>query len=188
MSFIIKASFIAEFKIGDNINFNLRILKILYEQYVKNENSLLIKPIIILNTSIIEAVLYDFIENRIKRANRSEIIFPDISALFKSKRFDKFEHYIEQARKYNFFDVKNENFYSAMHSLRKKRNRIHIQNNKRGEPCNEEEVFNEKSKILSEKILEKVFNIMVNKYSRREEYHGYVEDFKIPWDRHFKLT
>jgi hypothetical protein len=74
-----------------------------------------------------------------------------------------------------------------MDSLRKKRNRIHIQNYKWDKPYDEGFVFDEKLKILSEKVLEKIFNTMVVKYPRREEYHGFVKDFDIPWNRHFEF-
>lgn len=187
MPFTVKANFIDVFKIGDNINYNLKILKCLYDVYAKEEyKDLLIKPIVIINTSIAEALLYDFIENRIKRPNRSEILFPELLEIFKIKKFDKFEHYITQARKYDFFKQKDANLYEAMDSLRKKRNRIHIQNNKHEDPRDEKDLFNEEAKILSEKVIEKILNTMVNKYARREEYHGYVKDFELPWDKHFK--
>src|SRR3989344_1045895 len=142
MSFIIKASFIDVFKIGDNINFNLKILRTLYEQYdrLEDKKDLLIKPIIIINTSVAEAILYDFIENRIRRANKTEVLFSEILDAIRGKKLDKFEHYITQAQKYDFFDAKDTKFYEAMHGLRKKRNRIHIQNSKNEKPRNESEL------------------------------------------------
>lgn len=187
MAFTIKANFIAVFKIGDNINYNLKILKVLYDDYDKNvgRRALLIKPIVIINASIAEAILYDFIENRIRKANKTEPLFPEILSFLNAKKIDKFEHYIAQAKKYDFFDQKDTNFYEAMDSLRRKRNRIHIQNNKNEKPENEFELFNERSKILSEKVLEKILNTMTIKYPRREEYRGYVNDFQFPWDKHF---
>jgi len=187
MPFSVPANFIDIFKIGDNINYNLSVLKVLYAAYHNfPDGKKLIKPIIIINTSISEALLYDFIENRIRKANRTETLFSDILAVIQAKKLDKFEHYIEQARKYDFFDLKNTNFYEALHFLRKKRNRIHIQNDKREEPEDEEDVFDEKVLIVSEKILEKILDTMSLKYPRREEYHKYVRDFELPWDRHFK--
>lgn len=186
MSFSKPANFIDVFKIGDNINYNLSILKILYERYDDlPNNKLLIKPIVIINTSITEAILYDFIENRIKKAHKTERLFEEILDTILSKRLDKFEHYITQAEKYDFFDMRETNFYGAMHSLRMKRNRIHIQNNKHEEPSDESNVFTEKIKILSEKVLEKTINAMILKYPRRAEYRGYVSDFQLPWDKHF---
>ncbi len=188
MAFLIKANFIDVFKIGDNINYNLRILKSLYGVYTTNglEKNLLIKPIVIINTSIAEAILYDFIENRIRKANRTEPLFTEFLAILSQKKLDKFEHYIAQARKYDFFDQKDTNFYEAMDSLRKKRNRIHVQNSKNDEPRDEYELFDERSKILSEKVLEKILNTMASKYPRREEYYGYVGDFELPWNKHFR--
>src|ERR1700722_54030 len=130
MAYTVKANFIDVFKIGDNINFNLSILKVLYQHYEKcgKEKSLLIKPIVVLNTSIAEAILYDFIQNRIKNPNKTEVILPTLTEIFKGKKFDKFEHYIEQAKKYDFFEMRDSNFYETLHELRIKRNRIHIQN------------------------------------------------------------
>jgi hypothetical protein len=185
--FTVSANFIDIFKIGDNINYNLEILKLLYEKYEElgEEKNYLIKPIVILNTSITEAILYDFIENRIRRANKTEVMFPDILAILRLKRLDKFEHYIIQAEKYDFFNLKDTKFYEAMHSLRKKRNRVHIQNSKGMKPSDEDEVFTEKAKHLSEVVLEKVLETMSVKYPRRAEYHGYVQDFELPWNRHF---
>ncbi len=181
MSFSKPANFIDVFKIGDNINFNLRILRVLYEIYESSPaGSLLIKPIVILNTSITEAILFDFIENRIKKANKTEKLFEYLIETLLKKKIDKFEHYIAQAKKYDFFEMKDTNFYEAMDSLRKKRNRIHIQNTKQEKPVDESEVFDSKVKILSEKVLEKIINTLVLKYPRRTEYHGYVSDFKLP--------
>jgi len=186
MTFYIKANFIDIFKIGDNINYNLKILNELYKSYDKPLNSKnLIKPIVIINTSIAEALLFDFIENRIRKANRTEKMFEDILDTLKLKKMDRFEHYITQAEKYDFFDMKDTGFYNAMHALRKKRNRIHIQNYPFKEPANEREIFNEKAKILSEKVVEKIMNTLATKYPRREEYHKYVEDFCLPWNQHF---
>ncbi len=186
MPFIISPNFLDNFKIGDNINYNLKILKLLYENYNNHQNGkLLVKPIVIINTSIIEALLFDFIENRIRKANRTEMLFENILEVLKSKKLDKFEHYISQAKKYDFFSMKDTDFYNAMDSLRKKRNRVHIQNSKFDVPSNESEIFNIKSKELSEKVLEKTLTTLLDEYSRREEYHNYVEDFHLPWDKHF---
>lgn len=186
MSFSIKANFIDIFKIGDNINFNLGVLKVLYEAYESlSSGKELIKPIVIMNTSITEALLYDFIENRIRKANKGEKLFIEILDVLLEKKLDKFEHYITQAEKYDFFNLKDTNFYNAMRSLKEKRNRIHIQNNKWIKPYNENEAFDERSKVLSEKVLEKVLDTLTSKYPRSEAYHRYVQDFELPWNKHF---
>lgn len=186
MSFYVKANFIDSFKIGDNINYNLKILKVLYEGYYNLSNGRkLIKPIVILNTAISEAILFDFVVNRLKRPFRTEILFVDISNILKDTNLKKFEHYIIQAEKYDLFDLKDTNFYDALRSLGRKRNRIHIQNDKHEEPYDEYIIFDEKLKILSEKVLEKILDTMSRKYPRRKEYHGFIDDFELPWDKHF---
>ncbi|MDQ5954519.1 MAG: hypothetical protein QG583_447 [Patescibacteria group bacterium] len=190
MAFSKPANFIDIFKIGDNINFNLSILKVLYDAYNNMpDGKLLIKSIIIINTSITEAILYDFIENRIRKANKTEKLFEEILDVLRSKKLDKFAHYIVQAEKYDFFDMKNTEFYNAMNSLRKKRNRIHIQGHdwKKPKEVDESNIFDEKSKILSEKVLEKTINTMISKYPRRKEYHEFVKDFQLPWEQHFPM-
>lgn len=189
MAFSIPANFIGVFKIGDNINYNLEVLRVLYEQYNTPdfEYAYLIKPIVIINTSIIEAILYDFIRVRIQKASLSERIgniSHEVISAITSKKLDRFEHYISQVRIYDFFSLSDTNFYEAMNTLRKVRNRVHIQNEKWLKPENEDRLFNERIKVLSEKVLEKVLNTMHSRY-QRNRYYQYVNDFNLPWDRHF---
>ena len=57
------SGFIGNFKTGDNINYNLDILKLLYDCKKKleaQEATKLNKPIIIFFATIVEAVLEDF--------------------------------------------------------------------------------------------------------------------------------
>lgn len=184
--FTVKANFIDVFKIGDNINYNLRILKSLYEAYnILPFGKNLIKPIVIVNVSIAEAILHDFIVHRNQHPNRTEIIYENIRTALQGKEYTKFEHYITQVEKYDFFNSRDNGFYGAMRNLSKMRNRIHIQNHRNEKPLDESEIFNERLKILSEKVLEKILNTMTTKYARREEYHNFVSDFEIPWQRHF---
>ncbi|MSR75985.1 MAG: hypothetical protein EXS68_00120 [Candidatus Ryanbacteria bacterium] len=187
MAFKVKVTFIDVFKIGDNINYNLQILKVLYSGYKDlPDGHKLIKPIVIINTSIVEALFFDFVVNRLKRPYRTEVLFSEIFAALKDKNLHRFENYISQVEKRDLFELGNTNFYEILRILSKKRNRIHIQNEKWEEPRDESDVFDKESKIMSEKILEKTVYILVSKFSRREEYHRYVNDFEFPWDRHFK--
>lgn len=185
--FKITANFIDVFKIGDNINYNLDILRVLYEGFNSlNDGYLLIKPIVITNVSITEALLYDFIENRIRKANKSETLFKEAMAELQTKKLDKFEHYIVQAEKYDFFNLGDTKFYKAMHHLRETRNRVHIHNSNFDKPYDESDIFNKKLMILSERVLEKTLITLSSKYLRRAEYHGFVKDFELPWERQFK--
>ena len=61
--FTVSSRFIRNFKLGDNINHNLKILSLLYRQFdcaAEPDKRLLCKPITILLVSIVEALLYDF--------------------------------------------------------------------------------------------------------------------------------
>jgi hypothetical protein len=62
MAFEIRSSFIGSYKLGDNINYNLKLLALLYRYFAnssEDDRKLLRKPIIVILVSITEAVLYD---------------------------------------------------------------------------------------------------------------------------------
>jgi len=186
--FRVRPDFIWNFKTGDNIVYNLSVLAVLYEQYAilstdMTKQRLLVKPILVLNVSIAEALLHDFLR-RVQGSRREGVanLSREVMSAIRGKQFDQFEHYIAQARKHDLFDLRSTNFYEAMDSLRKKRNRIHIQNTYGYEPANEYSAFTEKDKITSEKILEKIVSTLSEKYPR-----GFcsVTEFNLPWDRHF---
>ncbi len=64
----IESKFIGDFKIGDNINHNLKILEVMYKRYAEADDAekrLLCKPIVVLLVSLIDAVFYD-LHTRIK--------------------------------------------------------------------------------------------------------------------------
>ncbi|MEN9613720.1 MAG: hypothetical protein RLZZ347_27 [Candidatus Parcubacteria bacterium] len=87
------------------------------------------------------------------------------------------------AKKHDFFDMNDTKFYDTLDSFRKLRNRIHIQNTKNDFESDEYVAFNEKRKVVAEKLLEKTLVVMSEKYSRN--FNGYVQDFELPWDKHF---
>lgn len=105
--FSLKSDFIANFKLGDNINYNLKILNALYENYESADvykKTLLIKPIILIIMSVIEAILYDF-HYRAKWYTREGIsnLSEDILLILRSKRIDDLGKYIAAAKKHSFF-------------------------------------------------------------------------------------
>jgi len=186
--FSTKPTFIWSFKTGDNIVYNLNILAVLYEQYRalstnQSKQHLLIKPILVINVGIAEALLYDFL-HRVKGGVREGVLSlsREVISAIRGKQFDKFEHYIAQAKKHDLFEARSTNFYGTMDLLRIKRNRVHIQNSNGYSPINEKDAFLEKDKVMSEKVLEKILSTLNNKYPR-----GFcsVSEFNLPWDRHF---
>ena len=188
--FTINTNFIGSFKLGDNINYNLNVLKALYDlsdQIDEIKGNLIHKPIIILNISIIEAILYD-LHHRIKEYTTEGVVNvrPSVIDYIRGKELDKFEKYIISARKLNLFDVKDERFYEVLDHLRLIRNRAHIQNEKNQLAPDDIAVYTENNKILSEKALEKVVKVMSEKYPRSEYHTQYVNNFTFPWEEHFK--
>lgn len=182
---IIQANFVSTFKTGDNIKHNLAILGELYASYDKSEYDYLLKPIIVTNASIIEAVLHDF-HSRIKRNFFEGVpsLTQDVIDYVRSKKIDEFEKYINQAQKHDFFDQSHSNFYRKLHTLREIRNRVHIQNAKNHKPKNERDVFTESAKVLSEKLLEKTLRTMNEKHPR-VGVSNYVGEFVLPWEPYF---
>jgi hypothetical protein len=188
MAFSIKPQFFGSFKTNDNIVYNLEILAILYEQYEESDVSkkrLLRKPITVIIVSIIEAILFDFYF----RINKHTIegvsnIATDVMYAVRGKELDKFEKYIDNAKKHDWFEVGGTNFYEKLHHLREARNRVHIQNEKHKEPLDEPLVFREELKVSAEKCLEKVIKKMNEKHSRSEYHWQYMSVLELPWDEH----
>jgi hypothetical protein len=104
--FTVRCNFIAQFKTGDNINHNLRILMLLYKYYQSEERvtkNLLCKPIILILVSVLEAVLHDF-HARI-RTNTTEGVknlTRSVIRYIRGKQLDELDKYIISAKKHNF--------------------------------------------------------------------------------------
>jgi len=184
----IDSSFIGSFKLGDNINYNLSILAVLYaarDGAVLYQRGLYRKPITLLNISILEAVLYDF-HLRAKTFTREGIqnVATNILDQIRSKKIDELEKYIASARKHDLFDLAGTCFYDCLDQLRKIRNRVHIQNTKNHFEADDIAAFNEERLVLSQQALEQVMRTMAEKY-RRAPDKKYVRDFVLPWDTHF---
>lgn len=186
--FIVRSNFIGNFKLGDNINHNLHILRLLYRYFEAGEpteQQLLHKPIILTLVSITEAILYDFhfrIRNYTIEGVRN--LSEEVLNYIRGKKLDELGKYISIARKHVFFDLAHINFYDVLDELRKLRNRIHIQNSMNHFEPDEADAFNEQRKIQAEKVLEIVMKTMAKKYSRDEEQH-FVENFELPWKEHY---
>lgn len=183
----INSSFIGNFKLGDNICFNLAILRTLYNYRAAGnaqQRLHLQKLIIVLNTSIIEAVLCDF-HDRVKTFTREGVanLAADVIAYIQGKQIDELEKYIASARKHDFFDQNDTAFYDRLDELRKIRNRVHIQNKKNHFEPDDNVAFSAARLTLSEQALELVMRTMARKYPRPQ--HNFVQDFELPWNAHF---
>ena len=184
----INSSFMGNFKLGDNICFNLSVLKTLYDYRATGtaqQKLHLQKPIILLNVSIIEAVLYD-LHDRVKTFTREGVanLAESVISYIQGKQLDELEKYIVSAKKHDFFDQRDTGFYETLDELRKIRNRVHIQNTKRYFELDDEVAFSSERLKRSERALEIVMRTMARKYPRPQ--HNFVQDFELPWNAYFQ--
>ena len=186
----IDSHFIGNFKDGDNICYNLTVLDILYATYREREpqiRSYLHKPMVVFNVSILEAALDDLFY-KIKRYTREGVpnIPSELTTLVRSKPpfHYKFEKHIRLSERYDLLDANGSHLYTALHDLRKLRNRMHIQNNHRTPPPDERRAFSVEALIKSEKGCEYVLKKMSDKFPRSPFATNFVEDFILPWDSH----
>lgn len=191
--FTVPANFIGNFKIGDNINYNLKILEKLYScraDLKVHEQKLLNKPIILLLVAITEAALYDFINVRAKLLTSEGItgVAAAVLADMRSKDLSDFSKFIASFRKHDLFDKgEDKAIYDMLDRLRILRNRIHIQNTKGAvdeAERNESKVFTPGALTNAEEILEFVFRFFASKYPRPEKFSSFVSAFPCPWNSH----
>lgn len=187
--FTVDSGFIGKFKTGDNINYNLGYLKILYDTQKSLDQdgaNLLCKPITITLISIIEALLHDLIYRMQYHTNEGvKNIANEVLSDVRNKTLDKLATYIDCIRKHNLLEASSTNLYDDLHELRKIRNRIHIQNVNKHLPADEDDVFTHDRQVDAEKMVEIVIKHISDKHQRSEGRRGYVNDFEFPWDEHF---
>lgn len=186
---VVCSRFIGNYKLGDNINYNLRTLCVLYATYKASalaERLALRKPIIITIVSIIEALLYD-LHYRVVAHTLEGVgnISDEVAEVIRdTNNLDKFNNLIQSAKKHGLIESEPSNIYDQLHSLRKLRNRIHIANENNEKPYNEADAFTEQSMREAERIAELVMRIFERKYLRDDDKH-YVTNFELPWEPHY---
>lgn len=187
--FTVSAGFIGDFKLGDNINHNLKILAYLYRRQADPTDSdawLLKKPIIILIGSICEAILHDLhMRMNLYTSEGVSGITSSVLAYVRGKKIDKFEKYISSAKKHSLLGTPTDAIYSDLDQLRKLRNRVHIQNEKNHYEPNESQAFSTDRQISAEQALERLIKIISANHPRPTHAAGHVADFNLPWDEHF---
>lgn len=189
--FTINSSFIGQFKIGDNINYNLEVLAALYKaqrDVSETEQYLFNKPITITIASIAEAILCDF-HSRIR-----SLVVEGVPSLaervvdaIRKKQIDDFKKYVQSARKNDLLHEGNSTLYDELEELTTVRNRIHIQNKKGELHSDEIQVFTDARRIRAERTLERLMKNMMTHHARGEGMH-YVQDFVIPWEERFPFN
>lgn len=184
--FSVPANFIANFKIGDNINKNLATVRLLYELCDEDpaRGQRLRKPITVALVSIAEAMLYDFIR-RIQSNEAVPSISSEVVLALKGKNLTEFTHFIVHARKHKLFG-ENPAFYERGDELRKLRNRIHIQNEKEQFQRDEDKAFTLARQKNAEEIVEYISKYLLKNHSRSKSTHGFVGDLVFPWQEIFE--
>lgn len=185
--FTVKSGFIGEFKHGDNINYNLQILQVLYKTYnnlLQSDAKKLHKPIIILIVAIIESVIYDlFFRMKHHTAEGVNNIPQKMICNVQNKQYKTFSNKIDLCKKYDVFSL-NPKGYEVMNKLKDLRNRIHIQNEKNDKPKNECNAFTSENKEYAEVVCELILKDSYQKFRRAENLHC-VDDFQCPWKEKF---
>ena len=187
--FTVSARFIGDFKLGDNINHNLRILAYLYQRQADptdHDSWLLRKPIIVLIGSICEAMLHD-LHLRMKTYTSEGVlgVTSSVLAYVRGKKLDKFDQYISSAKKHTLLGAPTESIYIELDELRKLRNRVHIQNDKNHFEPNDSQAFSAARQIAAEQALEKLVKIISTNHPRPPHASGHVNDLEFPWGEHF---
>jgi len=193
MAFSVPATFFSDFQIYKNVKYNLNVLDELYVAY-NQENYFrklfLLKPIIVIEVSVIEALLYDFLL-RVRRNTREGVdgLDEDIMQRIRTSDYNlnQFGALIAIAEENDLFNEPDSKFYSRLVELSHLRNRLHIQNIWRNEPLAEREAFTERRKISAERCLEKVAVTLSQKYPRPKHVRAYLTtNLSFPWDRHLE--
>lgn len=192
---LLNDTFIWDFKVGDNIIYNLNILWSLYHARANEKssnNSLFNKPIILIIISIIECILYDFVERIQKHSfdplpNLDADVIRDFKYKIKGEKTEikilkRFNHYIYYSRKHDIFD-KGVRFYDALDFLRIIRNRIHIQDDRRELEKDDYNVFTDKRIELAQKVMEVIIFKMITKFPRKWAKQKIdPREFPYPWN------
>ncbi|ASP54329.1 hypothetical protein [Sinorhizobium meliloti] len=174
----IPSNFIGDFKVGDNLVYNTGVLRSLCEH---NGDGSLNKLVVVQVGSILEAALGQIIYRaqnfnqegvpNIVEADRQEI---------EGKKIDKLNNIIDVMRKYDLLNELGGGIYDELHTLRKFRNKVHIQDTNEGVPPDEEAAFTSARCVWSLELCATVLGFLSQKFPRPADVAKYVEPLRIP--------
>jgi hypothetical protein len=176
----IPCNFAGDFKVGDNLVFNRKLLCELNEV---NRGGVFNKLIVLQIGSILEAALGEIIY-RAQNFNREGV--PNISEAdpleIASKTIDKLNSIIDVMKKYKVLDSLGADVYDDLHKLRKYRNKIHIQDDIPIEGVSRDEVlaFSDAIRTWAIGLNRRVLLHVSQQYPRPKELRGFVEDLRVP--------
>ena len=191
--FKVSSAFIGNFKIGDNIHYNLEVLKTLYacrEDLQPTQRRFLDKPITVTLVSICEALIYDLID-RSKFFTQEGVIGlseASLERLRKAKAWN-LDKKLSLVKELDLLKAESADVYVQLEDLAKLRNRIHIQNEKKNFEADEAKAFTCSRRLKAEKMVELLVMRFGKLYPRPSHIvkSQYVDDFELPWKSHFQL-
>lgn len=173
-------NFVGDFKVGDNIVYNARILCRLIE---KNDGASFNKMAVLQAGAIVEAALSEIIF-RAQKFNREGV--PTVSeadrAEIESDRLDTFYKVIKCMEKYKLLDHCKPNIYDELHQFRNYRNKIHIQGDLKvpNSPRDEQAIFSDALLKWALALCFEVLSFLNANLARPATVQGYVADLELP--------
>ncbi|MGZ2442234.1 hypothetical protein [Sinorhizobium medicae] len=174
----IPSNFIGDFKVGDNLVYNAAILRTLCDH---NGDDGLNKLVVVQVGAILEAALGQIIY-RAQNFNREGVpnIAEDDRQEIEGKKFDKLNNIIDVMRKYGLLDELGVGIYDQLHTLRKFRNKVHIQDDNQDVPRDEAAAFTPARCAWSLELCAAVLGFLSRKFPRPADVAKYVEPLSIP--------
>lgn len=178
--------FFWDFKRMDNVNYNFEIVEVLYDAKKQNQNDRHFnKPLISILLSIIECMLYDFM-NRIRgfRWDSFPNITPEMIASVRgSSQTDEMKKLIDICRAENLLQISSgSTLYDDLEELNKLRNRIHIQNKYNYAHADESVAFSDSKLLLAQSSFKSVCEALCNVYPRWNKSPIPMSEFPEPWN------
>lgn len=169
----------------DNVNYNFKIVELLYKAKQQNGNDPHFnKPIILILMAIVECMMYDLIKRITQHRNDPfpNMDFSIVSFFRVTPETDFFEKLINRFQSQNLFRVlPGDSLYDDLEQLRKVRNRLHIQNRRNLLDKDEYNVFTSIELSRAERSFERVCEILCNTYPRWNKQPLPMTAFPKPW-------
>ncbi|UWU19344.1 hypothetical protein [Rhizobium sullae] len=174
----IPSNFIGDFKVGDNLVYNADVLRSLCAH---NDDGRLNKFVVVQVGAILEAALGQIIY-RAQNFNREGV--PNIAAAdrreIEGKKIDKLNNIIDVMRKYDLLNELGGGIYDELHTLRKFRNKVHIQDDNQDVPRDEAAAFTPARCAWSLGLCATVLGFLGQKFPRPADVAKYVEPLHLP--------
>lgn len=174
----VPSNFIGDFRVGDNLVYNAGVLRSLCDH---NGDGGLNKLVVVQVGAILEAALGQIIY-RAQNFNREGV--PNIAEAdrheIEGKKIDKLNNIIDVMRKYDLLIELGPGIYDELHTLRKFRNKVHIQDDNEDIPRDEAAAFTPARCAWSLGLCATVLGFLSQKFPRPADVAKYVEPIRIP--------